>query len=268
MKRMVIAIKNTIGFAVVIGLCSCANTPDKTLEAAQDSYVKKNYGVTFATLQSSANGGDARAQYALGYLYYYGIGRQNDPITAIKWFTLAANQGNPAAIQALNIIHRQQPTSIDDNMRSTNNHAPQMGPPMRTIIKPQSKALPKPQCYVNNTVHASSFVHNAKPNNPSNKKVQAGNSSSNNNISSNNNAPGQGNLTLRLYANYEQNKAQAFIHDNNLTSAATINTSTINGKTLYTVTYGRYQSMMQAENAMRSLPAAVQATKPWVQKAY
>lgn len=265
MKKTVIAIKIATSLTLILSLCSCANTPDKTLDAAESSYVQQNYGVTFATLRNSANGGDPRAQYALGYLYYYGMGTQTDPVAAIKWFTLAANQGNTAAIQALKTIQGQQPATVDSTPPSANNNDPKIGPPTRTIVKPQNKALPTPNGYAKNPAYSAN--QNLNSGNGNNTINNSNSGSSNNTINSSNNISRQGNLTLRLFANYDQNKAQAFIHDNNLTNNATINTSKIGGNTLYTVTYGRYSTMIQAQNAIKSLPAALQSTKPWVQKA-
>lgn len=58
-------------------------------------------------LMRCANEGDANAQYTLGYLYYDGgAGIVRDYVSAIEWFTLAAEQWNDAAQLSLALLHQ------------------------------------------------------------------------------------------------------------------------------------------------------------------
>ena len=45
----------------------------------------------------AAEQGNARAQYNLGYAYDNGEGVEQDYVEAVKWFRLAAEQGNADA---------------------------------------------------------------------------------------------------------------------------------------------------------------------------
>ncbi len=52
--------------------------------------------------------GVPEAQYAIGYMYYYGYGVAQDTEVGYFWIQRAAENGFPAAIQALSIISRDK----------------------------------------------------------------------------------------------------------------------------------------------------------------
>jgi TPR repeat protein len=56
----------------------------------------------------AAKQGNALAQYALGLDYYSGDGVPKNRATALKWITLAANQGQPKALDLLKNIQAAQ----------------------------------------------------------------------------------------------------------------------------------------------------------------
>jgi TPR repeat protein len=49
----------------------------------------------------AAEQGNVDAQFVLGYLYYSGEGVEADTDEAIKWYRKAADQGNKAALNSL-----------------------------------------------------------------------------------------------------------------------------------------------------------------------
>lgn len=61
----------------------------------------QKYQCSFSRVEQAARSGDPDAQYALGYLYYYGIGATQDRQTGLMWIRKAAAQGQPVAQQAL-----------------------------------------------------------------------------------------------------------------------------------------------------------------------
>ena len=58
-----------------------------------------------ATLQSRAQAGDARAQFAFGLTYEYGDGVPHDPAQAAQWYRKAAEQGLAAAQFQLGVLY-------------------------------------------------------------------------------------------------------------------------------------------------------------------
>ena len=68
---------------------------------AHKAFVEHDYVVAFDKIQAPARAGNPDAQYALGYMYYYGKGTLVNEDLARYWFEHAAAQGQPAARKAL-----------------------------------------------------------------------------------------------------------------------------------------------------------------------
>lgn len=71
-----------------------------------DYYTYEQYNRAFIMFAPLARSGDPDAQYAVAYLYYYGLGVVEDPLKAEFWLNQAAQQGQPLAIMALQNIDR------------------------------------------------------------------------------------------------------------------------------------------------------------------
>lgn len=63
------------------------------------------YKSAFRRLMPAAVCGNAQAQYAVGYMYYYGYGVAHDTESGLFWMDKAAAQGYKPAIKALQKIH-------------------------------------------------------------------------------------------------------------------------------------------------------------------
>lgn len=87
---------------ITLLLTACASTP--TLNQGITNFQQQNYTDAFNQLTFYANKGDANAEYAVGYMYYYGKGVIEDRKLAIYWIRCAAKQGQPDSIQALQAI--------------------------------------------------------------------------------------------------------------------------------------------------------------------
>ena len=59
-------------------------------------------------MEQAAEKNDPDAEYALGYMYYNGIGTVSDPDTAYIWIQRAADQGQPLAVKAIHAIRAAQ----------------------------------------------------------------------------------------------------------------------------------------------------------------
>ena len=64
-----------------------------------DAYDRGDYATALREFKPLAEQGDAYAQYNLGVMYDKGIGVPQHHKTAVKWYTLAAKQGNEDAIK-------------------------------------------------------------------------------------------------------------------------------------------------------------------------
>lgn len=85
-------------------LLGCASNCQK-LREGQTAFKKQEYRQAFETLLPLAASGNADAQYAVGYMYYYGQGTIEDPDMANNWIRKAAAQGQCDAAHALEVLN-------------------------------------------------------------------------------------------------------------------------------------------------------------------
>ncbi len=69
-----------------------------------DSFRVEEYRRAFIRLKPEAEKGQPDAQYAVGYMYYYGKGIVEDRKKAWFWINAAANLGQPDAKEAIRIL--------------------------------------------------------------------------------------------------------------------------------------------------------------------
>ena len=96
---------------VSIFLSACAVSPGiELLKRGQAAYQMQDYHTAFKLLLASAQNDNLTAEYAVGYMYYYGIGVKRDPYAAIVWFQKAAKYHQPDAMRALYLINHSGPS--------------------------------------------------------------------------------------------------------------------------------------------------------------
>lgn len=78
--------------------------------AIEPSKIQLN-NFTFEQWQQAAEAGDPDAQYAMGYMYYYGKGTAQNTEKAENWIKRASVQGQPQAIAAAAALGLNQPQS-------------------------------------------------------------------------------------------------------------------------------------------------------------
>src|SRR3990167_5127501 len=78
--------------------------PGAPVTCSTNVYLAK-YGCSLERVQVAAENGSADAQYALGYMYFYGIGTVQDKQTASLWIQRSAAQGQPLAKKAWTLIN-------------------------------------------------------------------------------------------------------------------------------------------------------------------
>ncbi len=112
------------GSIILLSSCSSSNAPpapvggavapattvaspsasfSSTAVCTENAFLQK-YQCSFIRIEQAARAGDPDAQYALGYLYYYGIGTTQDQQTGLVWIKRAAAQGQPVAKNALKVL--------------------------------------------------------------------------------------------------------------------------------------------------------------------
>lgn len=84
-----------------LSLMACANINNRDFVQGKTSFKNGNYPMAFNLLQQPAKAGLPEAQYALGYMYYYGRGVKSSVYLARYWIRKAALQKYPPAVKAL-----------------------------------------------------------------------------------------------------------------------------------------------------------------------
>lgn len=89
---------------LVIFLVGCHSPNLVNLNEGIASFQVQNYRDAFIRLTPEAKKGNRDAQYAIGYMYYYGQGVVEDRKKAWYWINCAANAGQADAIAAIKIL--------------------------------------------------------------------------------------------------------------------------------------------------------------------
>lgn len=97
----------------------------------------KDYSLTYEQVREAAQDGDADAQYALGYMYYYGQNVSRNSQQAQFWIRKAAAQKHPQAVKAIAIMGKDSHLAYQDH-ESNNPDAAQVTP-VRDLAKGQNK---------------------------------------------------------------------------------------------------------------------------------
>src|SRR6185437_14545728 len=78
------------------------------LQSGKISFEDGNFKSAFHKLLPLASKGNAEAEYAVGYMYYYGYGTSENQESGVFWINKSAEQHYQPAIQALNIIKQNK----------------------------------------------------------------------------------------------------------------------------------------------------------------
>src|SRR5437016_2381488 len=94
---------SVILLSVILTACAHLRMPQELQQGKLD-FAEGNYKQAFRELLPLASEGNSDAQYAVGYMYYYGYGVTQDNDSGVFWMQKAATQHNAAAVKALQII--------------------------------------------------------------------------------------------------------------------------------------------------------------------
>lgn len=97
--------------ATALLLSGCMNSA-YYFKRGQKAYALQDYHTAFENTLVAANYGSVQAQYAVGYMYFYGLGTTQNPYLARLWMYRAASVGNLDAMHALKTIDQAAPNPI------------------------------------------------------------------------------------------------------------------------------------------------------------
>ena len=79
--------------AMAVAVSSCNQPPPAQILEGQRAALRGDGQTAYRLLRPLADQGEAEAQFALGLLYYRGLGVTRDPAAAVSWYRKAADQG-------------------------------------------------------------------------------------------------------------------------------------------------------------------------------
>ncbi len=172
------------GIALSALLLSSCMTYRNSYVKAENEFAVGHYMHAYDRLERLARHGDTRAQYAVGYMNYYGIGISKDRDLARSWFKRSAKKGYVPSQQALHILtadaynnpppikmHEYQEEEFDEQAKApiteTSQHAltdldwmraqPPQGYTVRLGTSKSKKDLAKIRKAVKETNHLASY---------------------------------------------------------------------------------------------------------------
>lgn len=86
----------------------------KGTPACANNHFLQKYDCSLDKIEAAAQDGVPDAQYALGYMYFYGIGTVRDVNAAKLWIRRAAAQGQPLALKATHILNHEEYPGMAD----------------------------------------------------------------------------------------------------------------------------------------------------------
>ncbi len=93
-------------------LSGCVTGGYNLREGIRDFQIQ-NYRQAFIRLKPEADKGQRDAEYAVGYMYYYGQGVVENRKKAWYWISCAARAGQADAMEAARILETKRPPNAD-----------------------------------------------------------------------------------------------------------------------------------------------------------
>lgn len=107
-----------------LSLAACTSTmphdvviATPSLAQAKKAFKQGDYATARQALTLRAIAGDASAQYALAYMYYYGQAGVKNLNLARGWMEIAARSGNKKALMALDMMHAPSLSGIANSTK-------------------------------------------------------------------------------------------------------------------------------------------------------
>jgi hypothetical protein len=239
-------------------------------EKAKMAFNQQNYDRAALLLKPLAEQGHADAQYALGYLYYNGLGVPSNNTLSMQWLKRAAANGNNEAVEALrrlSLLGRDS-ANIDEQTTSLSTQTPVeaneavMGASKETYvtetpkpITPDSPGVPAEAVLQTESAEAAEAmapaITSAARTTFTDDEQWIMNQSSDH-------------YTIQVIATSNEAALQRFINENNLQDSTVYYRTRRNGGNWFVLIQGSFKSLSLAKNAINKLATPLQLEKPWI----
>lgn len=241
-------------FAVLLQSCA---SPKYSQEVQQGKlyFEAGNFKKAMHALLPPAVAGNPRAQYAIGYMYYYGYGAHQDDESGLFWMSRAADNHYPPAIKAVNQI--RMANSAPEEMKAEGcelnareaeftrrDVKAEKDEVLRSISRPISLETKTPK-----KIKEESVAENEKKNEQTPKATIQ--------------AEGYG---LQLMGAYDLEDAKKYQQSLGVQKTSVIWHAEHNNKDWFVLIYGHYPTIAEAREAMMHLPKNLRDMGPWVRE--
>lgn len=293
--KKILALSSPLVLAAVLNGCASDGHSFKNSPAcASDIYLQK-YDCSVTKIEKAARAGDPDAQYALGYMYYYGVGTARNPALAQTWISKAAAQGQPLALKASHILNYAGGTAGEDSAaRSPLDEDGGRDKNVPNYVKQDPDQLNTATPTKNIKEYLPAYSRGASPKRASPIKSLQGNddqatptsdqSSSNpapqsavntSSLSPDNLSPlataertimqANGRYTLQLMAANRLDTLESYANSHGLQpSSVSYYRVQKNDTNLYMLVYGEYATRAEAEEAANAISPDVPGVHPWI----
>lgn len=287
----------SISFPALAGRVLPVNAPtasagnsnnDNTTISSNTTAASSSLGMSFNQVEQAAERGDPDAQYALGYMYYYGQGVPKDDVTAKVWIEKAAAQGQPQAQKALDLINR---TNYPDQSKMAIRKPADTARATGAVNMPNTIAAAQSAGESDATAAATAAANTVPTENDSALAITPDQSTGSTAIIPSHAAKNHKNhnkltktaakpeyssrekrllnspshyYTVQLLGAFRKNDVIKVMNHYRLGSKATYYKTEYEGKPWYVLVYGTYKNDHEAEAAIAKLPAGVRKLEPWV----
>ena len=233
-------------------LCSCASTRNaQELAAGKMAFQAGAYKQAFHTLLPLAVKGKPDAQYAIGYMYYYGYGAPEDSESGVFWMDKAAEQAYVPAITALELIrqHNAEANRLSHAIESDKTY--RQDEVLQAVPATPVNRYQKTTLLENNNLSAQIKVSELKklPAALTTEQIKAAR-----------------NYTLQLYGSYQLMAVKDLQLQLQLKNTGHIYHTINNSKDWYILTFGNFVTAHKAAATKRNLPEELKELRPWVRK--
>ncbi len=296
-----------VALLAVLLITGCASTPppqevdpvqetaNSMFEEAREAYREFDYEKATEILSSLAAQGDANAQYALGYMYYYGFGVVHDEAIALEWIKKAAALGHADAIIALDRVRVSAKSVQATNKRNkavaaANN--PSTGSDQHAQLVMKAESIIAEETAEESPEQTSSDPSSTDSATQDTETYSEQNSDNGNEQTATITAvtpapstettqtPAQDTsgqdwvrqqnpdyFTIQVISGRNQQRLEQYMEKNGLTGQSTLfELQRTDEAPIYIGVYGIYSSLSEARQAVQSLPAEVQEAQPWIRR--
>lgn len=283
-----------------ISLTACVTTSTQpgqgNFDVGKQNFINGDYFQAFKNLEPIAKAGNPEAQYAIGYMYFYGLGTAQDKAIAIQWMNAAAAQGNLHARQALQDIQQHaefssmQPfpgrlpsSSFVTQPRPGYNESPDQARDSSTEMPTDNSATslqatwpppsqgnvappPPPPSYeqpMTQGVDTAPITPEPVLQVPTTQEPVIPNPPPVAIQPMSLNTPAQG-YTVQILASQDSSKIEEYIQSHHLEGQTKTYQTQRDGKNWYVLGYGNYATVQEAEEVIGSLTPELKKASPWV----